>query len=115
MPGKKKSKPKPIKMSVVRKAEKRKAAPVPAEAPQAFNEVSPITQAQINRAERAIDNLREEVRDIRKTPPKVKVEAPNPKVVVELPPRARIARVTVKYDEFGIPKEFIPQYAEPAV
>lgn len=85
---------------------------MPEQAPQAFNEVSPITAKQIARAERAIDNLRTEVKELRARPPKVQVTSPDPKVEVKLPPRPRIGKVTIKYDQLGFPSELIPHYTE---
>jgi hypothetical protein len=105
-----KKKPKPIS----KKISKKPAAPAPKVAA-GINDVSPIIDAQMRRAEQAIDNLREEVRDIRKQPKSVQVTAPEPKVVVNMPNRPRIAKVTVKYDNFGYPSELIPQYDESAV
>lgn len=107
----KKKKPAPISMSLAKKP-KKKAAPTPSDAPQAFNDVSPITEAQIKRAEKAIDNLRMEVGELRKTPPKVQVTSPETKVV--LPERPRITKVTIKYDQLGYPSELIPQYSKSA-
>ena len=101
----KKKKPAPIS----RKLHKE---PVPKAAPQAFNDVSPITMKQIERAERAIDNLREEVKTLRATPPKVSVKADAPQVI--LPERPRISKVTIKYDQLGYPSELIPQYSKSA-
>lgn len=86
---------------------------MPEEAPQAFNDISPITAKQIQRAERAIDNLREDVKELRAAPPKIKVDAPAPQVV--LPERPRITKVTIKYDQLGYPSELIPQYSKAAV
>lgn len=85
---------------------------VPDEAPQGINDVSPITAQQIKRAERAIDNLRTEVKELRATPPKVTVKADAPQVV--LPERPRITKVTIKYDQLGYPSELIPQYSKSA-
>lgn len=107
-----KKKPKPLKKGLANRPKKETKAPIPDEAPQAFNEVSPITVKQIQRAERAIDNLREEVKDLRKAPPAVKVEATQPEVVVNIPERPRIGKVKIKYDPFGMPEELIPEYVE---
>ena len=108
----KKKKPAPISMKLSKGAPPKKA-PVPEQAPQAFNDVSPITQQQIKRAENAIDNLREEVGELRKSPPKVQVTSPETKVI--LPERPRITKVTIKYDQLGYPSELIPQYSKAAV
>lgn len=108
----KKKKPAPISMSIARKPQKKEA---PAQAPQAFNDISPITAKQIERAERDIESLRQEVSTLRKTPPAVQVKSQAPKVDVVLPPRPRITRVKIKYDALGYPAELIPQYSEPAV
>ena len=107
MPGRKK--PSKVSRSLTKKP-KKAAAPLPKDSPQAFNAVSPITEAQIKRAEKAIDNLREEVGDLRRTPPKIQVSSPETKVV--LPERPRISKVTIKYDQLGYPSELIPQYSE---
>lgn len=104
-------KPEPISKSIARKP-KKAAPPVPEVAPEAFNAISPITAKQIARAERAIDNLRTEVKELRARPPKVQVNSPDPKVEVNLPPRPRIAKVTIKYDPFGMPQELVPIYQE---
>lgn len=113
MPGKKKTpKPRPISKKIARPPAK--AAPKK-EVAEGINNVSPITAKQIARAERGIDNLREEVKELRNRKPEIKVSSPEPKVVVNIPPRPRIARVKVKYDNFGVPSEFIPQYEEVAV
>jgi hypothetical protein len=103
-------KPTPISRKISKKPKEK--APVPEVAPQAFNDVSPITAKQIARAERAIDNLRTEVKDLRARPPKVSVTTPDPKVEVNLPPRPRIAKVKIKYDPFGMPQELVPVYQE---
>lgn len=108
---KKKKKPAPVSMSLTKKPPKKEAVP-PTPVAQGINDVSPITEAQIKRAERAIDNLRTEVKELRATPPKIKVEAPTPQVV--LPSRPRITKVTIKYDQLGYPSELIPQYSESA-
>jgi hypothetical protein len=102
----KKKKPSPPSMKLASK-------PEPKAAPQAFNDVSPIIEAQMKRAERAVDNLREEVKELRSRPPKVQVNSEAPKVEVTLPARPRISRVTIKYDQLGYPSELIPQYSEP--
>lgn len=111
---KKKVRKKPIPPS--RKLSKKPPTPAPGEASAGINEVSSITAKQMARAERAIDTLREEVVDLRKKgAPNIKVETPTPEVVVSLPPRPRIAKVSIKYDALGMPAELIPQYSEPAV
>ena len=109
-----KKKPSPINTKLARKPVAKKAA-APAEAPAAFNDVSSITAKQMARAERAIDNLRVEVKDLRKTPPKIQVSSPNPKVEVTLPDRPRIGKIKIVYDQLGFPSELIPQYVDPAV
>lgn len=109
----KKKKPAPISMKLTKGAPPKKAAPVPEQAPQAFNDVSPITAQQIKRAEKAIDNLRVEVGELRKAPPKVEVTSPETRVV--LPERPRITKVTIKYDQLGYPSELVPQYSKVAV
>lgn len=99
-----------------RKLSKRPPTPEPGEASAGINEVSSITARQMAKAERAIENLGQEVRELRaKKSPVIKVDTPTPKVVVELPPRPRIAKVSIKYDALGMPAELIPQYSEPAV
>lgn len=106
-------KPTPISRKLSKKPAAKKAAPTPEHAPQAFNDISQITAKQMARAERGIDVLREEIKELRnRKQPTVKVTTPEPKVVVELPPRPRIMKVTVTYDNFGIPKEFVPVYSE---
>lgn len=107
----KKKKPAPISMKLTRAPAKKKA-PVPKEAPQGINDISPITMEQIKRAEKAIDNLRVEVKELRAKPPKVSVKADAPTIV--LPERPRIAKVSIKYDQLGYPTELIPQYSKPA-
>lgn len=107
---KKKVRKKPVPPS--RKLSKRPPEPKVGEAAGGINEVSPITAKQITRAERAIDNLREEVQSLRKAPPPVKVVTDQPKVTVELPQRPRIVKVSIKYDQLGMPAELIPQYGE---
>lgn len=63
------------------------------------------------RAENAIDSLREEVQSLRKAKrPTIKVEGPTPQVV--LPPRPRIASISIKYDALGMPSEMVPVYKE---
>ncbi len=107
-----KKKPAPISMKLAKLPEKRVVPDASGVEP--FNAVSSITAKQMARAERSIDNLREEVRDLRNRKPlrpRVAVEAP----IVNIPPRARIAKVVIKYDQLGFPSELIPQYAEPAV
>lgn len=99
-------KPKPIKRSVVNKPE-----PKPKVAA-GINDVSPITDAQIRRAEKEIDTLKGEVAALQKQKRTVQVMSPEPKVVVNMPNRPRIAKVTVKYDNFGYPSELIPHYSE---
>lgn len=107
---KKKKKPAPIDMRLAKRAPRL----APDEPLEPFNDVSPITAEQMARAEQSIDHLREEVKSLRKQPaPKIQVETPTPQVVI--PARARIAKVTIKYDTFGTPIELIPRYAEPAV
>jgi len=101
-------KPSKVNTSLTRK----KKAPAPKQAPQAFNDVSPITAKQIARAERGIDNLRQEVKELRARKPEIKVESSAPQVKVDLPPRPRIGKVTIKYDPFGMPQELIPEYVE---
>lgn len=114
MASKKKAKPKKISMALHKEPPKK--APAPKEAPAAFNAVSPITQEQMDRAERAIDTLREEVVGLRKQgTPNIKVEAPTSEVVVKVPPRPRIGKVVIKYDQLGFPSELIPHYVKPAV
>lgn len=103
----KKKKPAPVSMKLHKEPPKKV---VPKEAPQAFNDVSPITMKQIERAERAIDNLRQEVKEMRATPPKVTVTADAPTIV--LPERPRISKVTIKYDQLGYPSELVPQYSK---
>lgn len=112
---KRKKKPAPISTRLTKGAPpkpRKDTAPTPVEAPQAFNDVSPITAQQIKRAEKAIDNLRVEVGELRKTPPKIQVSSPETKVV--LPERPRITKVTIKYDQLGYPSELIPQYSKAA-
>ena len=104
-------KPAPISRKLSKKPAPK--APVPEHAPAAFNDVSSITAKQMARAERAIDNVREEIKELRNRKPKIHVEAaPAPEVIVNIPARPRIAKVTVKYDNFGAPSEFIPHYSE---
>ena len=103
----KKKKPAPVSMKLHKEPPKRI---VPKEAPQAFNDVSPITMEQIKRAEKAIDNLRMEVKELRASPPKVSVKADAPTIV--LPERPRISKVTIKYDQLGYPSELVPQYSK---
>jgi len=111
----KRKKPRPISTSLSKQPAPA-PTPAPGEASAGINDVSSITARQMARAERAIDNLREEVQTMRKKPaPTIKVESPSPQVKVELPPRPRIAKVTIKYDQLGMPAELIPQYSEPAV
>lgn len=107
----KKKKPAPISMKL-HKEPKKKAAPATPVA-QGINDISPITAKQIQRAENAIDNLREQVGELRRTPPKVQVTSPETKVI--LPERPRITKVTIKYDQLGYPSELIPQYSKAAV
>lgn len=107
---KKKVRKKPVPPS--RKLSKAPPTPEPGEASAGINTVSPITAKQIERAERAIDNLRKEVKTLSKAPPPVKVIADQPKVTVELPQRPRIVKVSIKYDQLGMPAELIPQYGE---
>jgi ABC-type glycerol-3-phosphate transport system substrate-binding protein len=38
-----------------------------------------------------------------------------PDVIVNIPPRARISQVAIKYDNFGQPVNLIPQYTEAEV
>jgi hypothetical protein len=104
---KKKKKPAPISMKL-----SRAKAPTPKEASKGINDVSPIVEAQMKRAERAIDSLREEVQVLRKAPPKVSVESSSPKVDVIIPARPRINKITIKYDQLGYPSELIPQYSD---
>jgi hypothetical protein len=108
----KKKKPAPISVSLDKKPQKKEAAPVapPMPVAQGINDISPITAKQIQRAENAIDNLRQEVNELRSKPPKVKVEAAAPTIV--LPERPRISKVTIKYDALGYPSELIPQYSK---
>lgn len=104
-----KKKPSPIKKTVVKKP----APKAPAVA-QGINDVSPITQKQIARAEQAIDNLREDVKALASRKPKIEVNSPEPKVVVNMPRRPIIAKVVIKYDQLGFPSELIPQYSDSA-
>jgi hypothetical protein len=108
----KKKKPAPINRKLHKEPPKKA---VPEKAPEAFNAVSPIIEQQMKRAERAVDNLREEVKELRARPPKVQVNSESPKVEVTLPERPRISKVTIKYDQLGFPSELIPQYSKPAV
>lgn len=103
-----KKKPTPIKKSVVRK-------PAPKAVARGINDVSPITEKQIQRAEKAIDSLRDEVNELRSRKPKIEVQSPEPKVVVNLPRRPTISKVSIRYDALGYPTELIPHYSEPAV
>jgi hypothetical protein len=105
-------KPDPISRSLSKKPKK---APVPEQAPQAFNDISPITAKQIARAEKKIGSMRDEIDELKKSPKPIRVQTTAPKVEVNLPPRPRIVSVKVKYDSFGIPEEFIPRYEEVAV
>ena len=105
----KKKKPAPINRKLHKEPPKKV---VPDAAPQGINDISPITAKQIQRAERAIDNLRGEVKELRARPPKVQVNSESPKVEVILPERPRIARVTIKYDQLGYPSELVPQYSK---
>jgi hypothetical protein len=105
----KKKKPAPISMKLHRAAPE-VLAPDIALAP--FNEVSSVTAKQMARAELGIDALRQEVKELRSTRgTEVATHAP----VINIPPRARIAKVTIRYDQLGFPTELIPQYSEPAV
>jgi hypothetical protein len=105
---KKVKKPAPINTKLHRAP---KAAPKEPVA-QGINAVSPITEAQMRRAEKAIDTLRSEVKELRATPPAISVKSEAPTVTI--PPRPRITKVKIKYDQLGYPSELIPQYSEPA-
>lgn len=102
-------KPRPIKKTVVNKPAPKKKQPVVAAG---INDVSPITDAQIRRAEGKIDSMQKEIDSLKKQKRTVQVTAPEPKVEVNIPRRPRIAKVTVKYDTLGYPSELIPVYDE---
>lgn len=100
-----KHKPEPIKTSLTRKKRKKVAVatPIPEEASPVFNEDSPLVTKQI-------EALQKDVRTLRSAKPN---EAQTlPPAVVNIPARARIAKITIKYDQLGFPHEMIPHYVE---
>ena len=102
-----KKKPAPISMKLAKLPTKQVVPPTSDVEP--FNKVSSITAKQMARAERSIDNLREEVKGLRNRKlPRVAVGSP----IVNIPARARIGKITIKYDQLGFPSELIPQYVE---
>lgn len=105
----KKKKPSPISMALHKAPPKKEVVPPTSEV-EPFNEVSSITAKQMARAERSIEVLRTEVVALRKRPKAVAAEAPV--VNMNIPARARIGKVTIKYDQLGFPSELIPQYVE---
>lgn len=107
------SKPKPIRTSLSRKRSKEVPAPVPEEASPAFNEDSPIITKQIAKHGKTLAVLQDEVHTLRS---EVQKEGPVlPAPIVNIPPRARIAKIVIKYDAFGAPMEMIPKYSKAEV
>lgn len=113
----KKKKPAPISMKLHREPVRPpQVAPelAPFQPAQGINEISPIVGEQMERAEKDIDALRTEIKELRNAPPPT-IEVTPPTSQVVLPERPRITKVTIKYDQLGYPTELIPQYSEPTV
>ena len=108
-----KHKPKPINTSLSRKPQKSLAVPIPEQASPAFNEDSPIIKKQIAKQSKSIAVLQDEVHNLRSETQKEGPALPAP--VVNILPRARIAKIIIKYDAFGAPMEMIPKYTNAEV
>lgn len=106
----KKKKPAPISMKL-HKERPTIEVDRPTEAVKPFNDVSSITAKQMERAERGLETLRAEVTALKNQKPPA-APAPAQAPIINIPARARIGKVVIKYDQLGFPAELIPQYEE---
>ena len=99
-------KPAPISMSVAKKKAPTKKVAAPTKKVAAFNMDAPEHKSRI--VTKIVKDKELEARVTRLEG----AEIVTPIVKVELPPRARITSVKIKYDAFGTPEELVPAYSE---
>ena len=104
----KRTKPKPISMSLVKEPVK-KAPKAPPEDPAGnggINQDTRLVAKQIARTNQTVENLFDEVKALKARP---EPEAPAVPVV-NIAPRPLIKKISIKYDQLGFPSELIPTY-----